>query len=101
MCWTATLIDPAQDKTGDASGSRIRCPLCGGSPRKEDSGSWDCGHQWNTFDTGGVCPSLEVPNFKWHVGVVPSRLEFSSNFFHVGSLFLGFETPEKPKQRPR
>jgi hypothetical protein len=34
---------------------RIRCPLCGWSPRKEDLWSCSCGHLWNTFDTGGVC----------------------------------------------
>ena len=44
---------------------------------------------------------LQVSQFKWHVRVFPSRLEFSSNFFHVGSLFLGFKTPENPKQLPR
>ena len=36
---------------------RIRCPLCGWSPRKEDRWFCDCGHEWNTFDTGGVCPA--------------------------------------------
>lgn len=41
------------------SGPRIRCPLCGWSPEK--GSRWmcnylDCGHLWNTFDTGGVCP---------------------------------------------
>ena len=36
---------------------RIRCPLCGWSPRKEDKWFCSCGHEWNTFDTGGVCPA--------------------------------------------
>jgi hypothetical protein len=27
----------------------------GGSPRKKDYRSCNCGHLWNTFDTGGVC----------------------------------------------
>jgi hypothetical protein len=36
---------------------RIRCPLCGWSPRKEDHWFCECGHSWNTFDTGGVCPA--------------------------------------------
>ena len=35
---------------------RIRCPLCAWSPREKDLWSCSCGHQWNTFDTGGVCP---------------------------------------------
>jgi len=32
------------------------CPLCGWSPNKQDLWSCTCGHAWNTFDTGGVCP---------------------------------------------
>lgn len=34
--------------------TRIRCPLCGWSPRKEDKWFCTCGDEWNTFDTGGV-----------------------------------------------
>jgi hypothetical protein len=44
-------------KSHDSSGSRIRCPLCSWSPRKEDRWSCSCGNEWNTFDTGGVCPA--------------------------------------------
>ena len=45
------------DKERDSpSGPRIRCPLCGWSPGKHDHWSCTCGHIWNTFDTGGVCP---------------------------------------------
>jgi hypothetical protein len=33
------------------------CPLCGWSPRKEDNWFCTCGFEWNTFDTGGVCPA--------------------------------------------
>jgi hypothetical protein len=32
-------------------------PLCGWTPRKEDRWSCTCGNEWNTFDTGGVCPA--------------------------------------------
>ena len=39
------------------SGPRIRCPLCGWSLRKDARWSCTCGHEWNTFDTGGVCPA--------------------------------------------
>src|SRR5438105_4940616 len=46
-----------QEKSHDPSGPRIRCPLCGWSPRKDDRWSCSCGHQWNTFETGGVCPA--------------------------------------------
>ena len=31
--------------------------LCGWSPHKEDIWTCSCGHEWNTFDTGGVCPA--------------------------------------------
>jgi len=44
------------EKSQGLSDPRIRCPFCGWSPRKEDRWSCDCGHEWNTFDTGGVCP---------------------------------------------
>jgi hypothetical protein len=46
-----------EEKGQDSSGSRIRCPLCGWSPRKEDKWFCECGFEWNTFDTGGVCPA--------------------------------------------
>src|SRR5579863_5101983 len=54
----STVLDPGTDqqKDFDTSGPRIRCPLCGWSPGKEDLWSCACGHEWNTFDTGGVCP---------------------------------------------
>jgi hypothetical protein len=39
------------------SGPRIRCPLCGWSPTKNDLWVCVCGNAWNTFDTGGVCPA--------------------------------------------
>ena len=46
-------------RTGEgtgASGPRIRCPVCGWQPRAHDRWRCRCGHVWNTFDTGGVCP---------------------------------------------
>jgi rubrerythrin len=46
-----------QEKSLDPSAPRIRCPLRGWSPRKDDRWSCDCGHLWNTFETGGVCPA--------------------------------------------
>jgi hypothetical protein len=50
--------EPEQEKSLHPSGPRIRCPLCGWSPRKDDR-RWSCsyGNEWNTFDTGGVCPA--------------------------------------------
>ena len=38
-------------------GVRIRCPRCAWEPRREDRWMCRCGHVWNTFDTGGVCPA--------------------------------------------
>jgi hypothetical protein len=49
--------NPTVDRSHDPSGPHIRCPLCGWSPGK--GGRWrctSCGHAWNTFDSGGVCP---------------------------------------------
>jgi len=46
-----------EGKGHDSSGSQIRCPLCSWSPRKEDKWVCTCGYDWNTFDTGGVCPA--------------------------------------------
>src|SRR6266498_6064079 len=49
--------EPDQEKGLGPSDPRIRCPLCGWSPREEDRWSCSCGNEWNTFDTGGVCPT--------------------------------------------
>jgi hypothetical protein len=40
-------------------GSRIRCPHCGWEPRREDKWACACLHEWNTFETGGVCPACQ------------------------------------------
>jgi hypothetical protein len=58
-----TVVEPERGiETEDLSGSgpggpRIRCPKCNWSPRPGDLWSCKCRHQWNTFDTGGVCPN--------------------------------------------
>ena len=55
---SSTVLDrELEDITHDSSGPRIRCPLCGWSPSKEDKWFCTCGNEWNTFDTGGVCPT--------------------------------------------
>jgi hypothetical protein len=52
-------------KTGGSTreGERkIRCPKCKWQPRKTDRWGCACGHVWNTFDTGGICPACDA---KW------------------------------------
>ena len=39
-----------------AGSGRIRCPLCGWTPRSEDRWTCLCGCLWNTFETRGRCP---------------------------------------------
>jgi hypothetical protein len=60
------IIIPDRDleRDRDPSGPRIRCPLCGWSPRKEDKWFCNCGHEWNTFDTGAVCPPAYINGLK-------------------------------------
>jgi hypothetical protein len=48
--------ETGEDESLDTSGPRIRCPLCGWSPNRNSRWRCNCGHVWNTFDTGGVCP---------------------------------------------
>jgi hypothetical protein len=38
---------------------KIRCPRCGFEPRKNTLWSCTCFHRWNTFETGGICPSCQ------------------------------------------
>lgn len=59
----AVVIEPdvttgaGEEKRSGPSGPRIRCPVCGWTPSEHDLWSCTCGHEWNTFDTGGVCPA--------------------------------------------
>jgi hypothetical protein len=49
---------PAGDeKQRDNSPPRIRCPLCAWQPDAHSRWFCNCGHTWNTFDTGGICPA--------------------------------------------
>jgi hypothetical protein len=58
----STVQDPQtetpvrDDEHTGPKGPRIRCPRCNWSPKPADVWSCICGHVWNTFDTGGVCP---------------------------------------------
>jgi hypothetical protein len=38
---------------------RIRCPLCMWVPKASSRWQCYCGHSWNTFDTGGTCPTCD------------------------------------------
>ena len=55
------------DHVISASGGRIRCPACQWQPDRKsrwfcvsmgppENFTAGCGHGWNTFDTGGICP---------------------------------------------
>ncbi len=46
----------AESHSDSFCGNGIRCPKCAWRPRKRDRWRCECGHSWNTFDTGGVCP---------------------------------------------
>lgn len=52
-----TLTGTREDDYAGPTGPRIRCPLCDWSPKPADTWACQCGHEWHTFDTGGVCPS--------------------------------------------
>jgi hypothetical protein len=54
--------------TSGPTGSGIRCPKCKWAPRAEDRWSCTCGHSWNTFDTGGVCPACQ---YQWQITQCP------------------------------
>lgn len=47
---------PERTRRQGGRDERIRCPRCGWEPRASDRWSCTCGHAWNTFETGGVCP---------------------------------------------
>jgi hypothetical protein len=51
-------------KPGASEPPRIRCPLCGWSPRKEDKWFCECGYEWNTFDTEASAPPAFTSGLK-------------------------------------
>jgi hypothetical protein len=62
---TPTIIpdrELEEKKTTSPEPPRIRCPQCGWSARKEDKWFCTCSFEWNTFDTGGVCPPRAFTN---------------------------------------
>lgn len=42
----------------------IRCPRCNYKPHPHDRWICRCGHVWNTFDTGAICPAC---GYAWAV----------------------------------
>ena len=50
-----------EEKSLAPSGPRIRSPLCGWSPRKDDLWSCTCGDEWNQFRYGRSVPRLPTP----------------------------------------
>jgi hypothetical protein len=43
-------------------GARVRCPKCEWKPSVESRWGCKCGHRWNTFWTGGLCPGC---GYQW------------------------------------
>jgi hypothetical protein len=46
-------------QTPDNGGRRIRCPRCEWEPSRQHMWVCACRHEWNTFDTAGVCPACQ------------------------------------------
>jgi hypothetical protein len=38
---------------------KIECPACEWEPDGHPHWNCTCGHAWNTFDTGGICPKCK------------------------------------------
>jgi hypothetical protein len=54
----------AERRARRAISANIRCPACNWSPSSDDRWSCRCGHIWNTFETGGLCPACR---YQWKV----------------------------------
>jgi hypothetical protein len=71
---TPTVVE---DAPGGPSGPpRIRCPKCNWTPSAEDRWQCHCKHVWNTFDTGGVCPSCL---YQWKITMCPKCGQWSAH----------------------
>ena len=54
------ILSPAElDELFGAALPGIHCPKCKWPPRTKNLWTCKCGHQWNTFDTRGLCPGCE------------------------------------------
>jgi hypothetical protein len=67
--------DPA---IGDAGfgGPFVRCPKCRWAPGAEHLWMCHCGHRWNTFDTGGICPGCQ---YQWRETMCPKCGKWSAH----------------------
>jgi hypothetical protein len=54
--------------------SHVVCPRCRLSPKSTDRWCCDCGNQWNTFDTRGLCPAC---GHQWKETACPACGEMS------------------------
>src|SRR5438477_1575418 len=61
-----------QEKSPDPSGPRIRCPLCGWSPRKDDHWSCSCGHQWKPLIPGECARHASTIGLQRTASLVPA-----------------------------
>jgi len=69
--------EAAEDTTReDSGGPFLRCPKCGWVPRPENRWSCNCGHIWNTFDTGGMCPGCR---YQWKITMCPACRQWSAH----------------------
>jgi hypothetical protein len=56
----ASLLSNLAERREQARASAAqRCPSCQWVPLESDRWVCACGHRWNTFDTGGRCPSCD------------------------------------------
>jgi hypothetical protein len=62
-------VDVEEALADDPGGPRI-------SPRAHDRWVCKCGHEWNTFDTGGVCPACL---YQWTVTACLSCDQWSAH----------------------
>ncbi len=84
VLWFKQTEKGSTGKTDDRD-RKIRCPRCAWTPERKDRWSCACGHVWNTFDTGGVCPACDAawadtqclrcqawsPHARWYVDGPP------------------------------
>jgi hypothetical protein len=79
-CSKRTMLSPAElDQMFGSFLPGIRCPQCKWATRTKNLWSCKCGHQWNTFDTRGLCPGC---GYQWGItgclqcGAVSPHLEW-------------------------